>query len=251
MFDVAADAYDRFMGRYSVQLAPQLADYAGVRAGQRALDVGCGPGALTAALVERLGTGSVQAVDPSEPFVAAVRARHPDVAVERAPAENLPYPDASFDAALANLVVHFMEDPVRGLSEMARVTLPGGVVAASVWDHGGDRSPLTPFWHAVRELDDRAQTESQMPGAREGHLAELFAQAGLSHVEGTTFESQMTYASFDDWWEPHTFGVGPVGRYTASLDEERRRELRDHCRRMLPEPPFTVTAFAWAARGVV
>jgi SAM-dependent methyltransferase len=251
MFDVAADAYDRLMGRYSVQLAPQLADYADVRAGRRVLDVGCGPGALTAELVERVGPENVHAVDPSESFVSAARARHPEVTVERAPAENLPFPDASFDSTLAQLVVHFMEDPVRGLSEMARVTRAGGVVAASVWDQVGDRSPLTPFWKAVRELDAGAATESHMPGTRAGHLAELFAQAGLRNVEDTALESHVTYTSFDDWWEPHTLGVGLVGRYTAGLNEQRRRELREHCRRTLPEPPFTLTAFAWAARGVV
>jgi ubiquinone/menaquinone biosynthesis C-methylase UbiE len=251
MFDVAADAYDRLMGRYSVQLAPQLADYAGVRAGRRVLDVGCGPGALTAALVERLGAESVQAVDPSEPFVAAVRARHPDVAVERASAENLPYPDASFDAALANLVVHFMEDPVRGLSEMTRVTRPGGVVAASVWDSAGNRSPLTAFWQAARELDPNALSESHMAGTRAGHLAELLAQAGLRDVEDTALEAQVTFGSFDEWWEPYTLGVGPVGVFTRGLDAERQRELIERCRKILPQPPFTITAYAWAARGVV
>src|SRR5947209_7396719 len=142
-FDVAADSYDRLMGRYSAQLAPQLADLGEVRLGNKALDVGCGPGALTTELVTRLGAESVAAVDPSEPFVAAARARHPGVDVQRASAEGLPYPDDEFDATLAQLVVHFMADPVAGLREMARVTRPGGIVAASVWDHAGGRAPLT------------------------------------------------------------------------------------------------------------
>ena len=120
-FDVAADAYDRFMGRYSQLLSPQLADLAGVRAGQRVLDVGCGPGALTAELVARVGAGAVAAVDPSEPFVAAAGSRYPGVDVRRASAEHLPFQDATFDASLAQLVVHFMADPVAGLAEMARV----------------------------------------------------------------------------------------------------------------------------------
>ena len=140
-FDVAADAYDRFMGRYSAQLAPGLADLGGVQAGQTVLDVGCGPGALTAELVRRLGPDAVAAVDPSESFVAAARARHPGVDVRLSAAEDLPYPDGTFDAAFAQLVVHFMTDPVAGLAEMARVTRADGVVAACVWDLAGGRAP--------------------------------------------------------------------------------------------------------------
>jgi ubiquinone/menaquinone biosynthesis C-methylase UbiE len=173
-FDVAADAYDRFMGRYSLLLSPQLADLAAVRKGQRVLDVGCGPGALTAELVRRLEPAAVAAVDPSEPFVAAARARYPGVDVQQASAEQLPFPDHSFDAALAQLVVHFMSDPVAGLAEMARVTRHGGVVAACVWDHAGGRGPLSLFWQAARELDPDVHDESQLPGGREGHLVELF-----------------------------------------------------------------------------
>src|SRR4030095_10457628 len=127
-FAVAADAYDRFMGRYSTLLAPQFADFAAVQPGQRVLDVGCGPGALTRVLVERLGTDEVAAVDPSEQFVDAARERHPGVDVQRAAAEELPFADAEFGGALAQLVVHFMSDPVHGLSEMGRVTREGGVV---------------------------------------------------------------------------------------------------------------------------
>ena len=141
------------MGRYSVPLAPQLADYAGVAAGQRVLDVGSGPGALTTELVARLGADAVSAVDPSEPFVAAAKERHPGVDVRRSAAEQLPFDDREFDAALAQLVVHFMADPVAGLREMARVTRERGVVAACVWDHGGGQGPLSTFWEAARELD--------------------------------------------------------------------------------------------------
>ena len=148
-FAVGADAYDRFMGRYSIRLAPMFADLAGIVAGQRVLDVGCGPGALTSELVRRVGPGAVAAVDPSASFVAAAQARHPDVSVQPAVAEQLPFADDEFDAALAQLVVHFMADPVDGLREMARVTRPGGVVAACVWDHGGGCGPLALFWSAA------------------------------------------------------------------------------------------------------
>jgi len=249
-FVVAAEAYDRFMGRYSRLLAPQLADLAGVAGGQRVLDVGCGPGALTAELVGRLGSGAVAAVDPSEPFVAAARERFPDVRIERAAAERLPFPDASFDTALAQLVVHFMGDPVAGLREMARVTRERGVVAACVWDHAGGQSPLGPFWNAARELDPGVEDESALAGARAGHLAELFRAAGLTEVQEHTLPVAVEHATFDDWWEPFTLGVGPAGAYVASLDTDRQEELRRRCRSILPAEPLRLAAHAWAARGL-
>jgi SAM-dependent methyltransferase len=248
-FFVAADAYDRFMGRYSRLLSPQMADLAGIAARQRALDVGCGPGALTTELVDRLGADAVAAVDPSEPFVAAARERHPGVDVRRASADKLPFPDAGFDAALAQLVVHFMPDPVAGLAEMRRVTRPGGAVAACVWDHAGGKGPLGAFWDAVRELDPGVHDEGDLPGAREGHLAQLFTDAGLTDVESTSLSAPLVHQTFDEWWEPFTAGVGPAGAYVATLDDERREALREACRSLLPEPPFTITALAWAARG--
>jgi SAM-dependent methyltransferase len=249
-FDVAAEAYDRFMGRYSLLLSPQLADLAEVHGGQRVLDVGCGPGALTAELVKRLEPAAVSAVDPSEPFVAAARARNPGVDVLQASAEQLPFPDQTFDAALAQLVVHFMSDPVAGLAEMARVTRLDGVVAACVWDHGGGQGPLSLFWKAARELDPEVDDESQLPGAREGHLAELFEAAGLNEIEETALSASLEHPSFEEWWEPFTRGVGPAGSYVASFDEERQAELRENCRTLLPNAPFVLIARAWAARGL-
>ena len=248
-FAVAADAYDRFMGRYSKQLSPQLADLAGVAPGQRALDVGCGPGALTSELVARLGAELVAAADPSEPFVLAARERYPGVDVRLAPAEELPFPDGEFDVALAQLVVHFMADPIAGLREMARVSRPGGVVVACVWDFGGDRSPLNLFWTAARQLDPGVKDESERPGARKGHLAELFDSAGLHDVDETDLAVQVDHATFDDWWEPFRLGVGPAGAYLAGLDPARREELEERCRELAPAAPFTLDASAWAARG--
>ena len=249
-FDVAAESYDLFMGRYSLLLSPQLADFAGVRGGQRVLDVGCGPGALTAELVLRLGPASVSAVDPSEPFVAAARTRYPGVEVLQASAEQLPFPDQAFDTTLAQLVVHFMSDPVVGLAEMARVTSRDGVVAACVWDHGGGQGPLSLFWEAARELDPEVADESQLAGAREGHLAELFETAALREIEETVLSASLEHPSFEEWWEPFTRGVGPAGSYAASLEPERQAELRERCRALLPVAPFVLTARAWAARGL-
>jgi Methylase involved in ubiquinone/menaquinone biosynthesis len=251
MFDVAAEAYDQFMGRFSRLLSPQMADLAGLGSGQRALDVGCGPGALTSMLVERLGAASVAAADPSDPFVEATRARNPGVDVRRATAEALPFPDGGFDAALTQLVVHFMTDPVAGLREMARVTRPGGVVVACVWDHAGGKGPLGLFWSTARELDPGVTDESNLAGTREGHLAELFAAAGLRGVESTTLSADLEMSSFDAWWEPFTRGVGPAGAYVESLDARRRDALRDRCHSRLTAEPFTIGARAWAARGLV
>ena len=250
-FTVAADAYDRFMGRYSVLLAPQLADLAGVCVGQRVLDVGCGPGALTTELVTRLGAAAVTAVDPSEPFVAAARERHPGVSVEHASAEQLPFRDGAFDAALAQLVVHFMADPVAGLREMARVAREHGVVAACVWDHvAGGQGPLSSYWAAVHELDPDVEDESTLAGARQGHLMELFEAAGLREIEDTHLTVSVEHPTFEDWWEPFTLGVGPAGAYAAGLDPERQAQLRERCRERLPPPPFVLTLRAWAARGL-
>jgi len=238
------------MGRYSNLLSSQMADLATVQPGQRVLDVGCGPGALTAELVARFGPAAVAAVDPSEPFVASARSRFPDVDVRLASAEQLPFEDASFDATVAQLVVHFMTDPIAGLAEMRRVTRSNGVIAACVWDHAGGRGPLGVFWEAARQVDPSVADESQLAGARRGHLGELFEAAGIREVELGTVSAPLEHPTFDAWWEPYTAGVGPAGAYVARLDPERREELRQRCRELLPAAPFTLESLAWAARGL-
>ncbi len=170
--------------------------------------------------------------------------------VRRAAAEHLPFDDDAFDVALAQLVVHFMADPVAGLTEMARVTRHGGVVAACVWDHAGGRGPLSLFWTAARELDPNVDDESRLAGAREGHLEALFEQAGLREVEGTTISASLEHPSFEEWWAPYTRGVGPAGAYATGLDPERQAALRERCRALLPDAPFVLTSRAWAARGL-
>jgi SAM-dependent methyltransferase len=249
VFTGPADAYDRFMGKFSGPLAPLFCDFAGIEAAGRVLDVGCGPGALVAELVRRVGAGSVAAVDPAEQFVAAAQARYPGVEISRGSAEQLPFGGDEFDAALAQLVVHFMSDPVAGLGEMRRVTRRGGTVAACVWDHGGGEGPLSPFWNAVLALDPDAQDESHLAGARRGHLTELFGDAGIEDVEETSLAVSVQHATFDEWWEPFTLGVGPPGAYLAEHDAERQADVRERCREMLGAGPVTITARAWAARG--
>ena len=190
-------------------------------------------------------------MDPSPPFVEAAASRHPGVDVRKANAELLPFADATFDAALAQLVVHFMADPVAGLAEMRRVTRPGGVVVACVWDHAGGRGPLGLFWRVARALDPGVHDESGLAGAREGHLPELFKAARLRHVRETTLVADLEHPTFDSWWEPFTHGVGPAGAYMATQDLAQSTRLRESCRMLLPEEPFVIPARAWSARGVV
>ena len=246
-FDVASDSYARFMGRYSEPLADQLVELAGVRRGMRAIDVGCGPGVLTARLVERLGAGQVAALDPSPPFVAAARERCPGVDIRQGTAEALPYDDGTFDVALANLVVHFMSDPAGGLREMARV---GGSVAATVWNHATATGPLSTFWRAVKDLDPEAADESTLPGTGEGDLGEIARAAGLREISEGTLTVTVPYTSFEEWWEPYTLGVSPAGRQLAALPEAERERVRRRCLELLPVAPFTIAATAWSARGV-
>jgi SAM-dependent methyltransferase len=247
-FEVSPVVYDRFMGRYSRELAPLFADFAGIEPPGRVVDVGCGPGALTSVLVSRLGPQAVTAIDPSEPFVNAVREKYPDVEVYQGNAENMPFETGSFDRALAQLVVHHMADPVAGVSEMGRV-VGGGVVAACVWDHGGGRSPHAPFWKAVRSLDPSHQAEAGFPGSREGELGGIFRTAGLKGVEEDALDFDYEVENFNVWWEPFPLGVGPAGRYIAELEPERRSQLRGLCRDLLPSGPFVLPLRVWAARG--
>jgi SAM-dependent methyltransferase len=248
-FDVAGDAYDRFMGRYSRPLAARFADWLEVGPGQRAIDVGCGPGALTGVLVERLGADSVRAVDPSAPFVEACRERFPGVDVRQGAAESLPFEDATCDVAAACLVVHFMTDPVAGVGEMRRVTRPGGWVGATVWDLAGSRAPMWPLWDAVAELEPQHPGERALPGGSRTALVEILEAAGLRDVESVEVEVTVTHPSFEEWWQPYLHGVGPAGDAVAALGPDGRGRLEDVLRRRLGEGPFDLTAVSHAARG--
>jgi SAM-dependent methyltransferase len=249
-FEVAAEAYDRFMGRFSRLVSPQMADLAGIRAGQEALDVGCGTGMLTTVLVDRLGASNVTGIDPSESFVAAARQRFPDVRIEHGTAEALPFDDDAFDVAIAQLVVHFMSDPVGGIREMGRVTRPGGVVAACVWDHAGGTGPVSLFWRAVQAVRPGAADEGELPGTRAGHLVEIFERAGLGSVEGSSLRADLEMASFDAYWEPFNRGVGPAGAYLGKLDAATRAEVETRARELAGPEPFVIPAKAWVARGI-
>ena len=249
-FVVAAEGYDRLMGRYLASLAPAFADAAGVTEGQRVLDVGCGPGGLTGELVRRVGATAVAGIDPSPPFVEACRTRQPGVDVRIGVAEDLPFDEAEFDAALACLVVGFMSDAHTGIEEMTRVTRPGGTVAACFWDAA--RMPaIQLFWRAAAEVDPSRSGEVARLGSREGDLASLLTQAGLHDVQERTLSATAQYQDFADWWSPIEQGIGPAGTYYLSLDDVHRDAVREAAQRQLGDPPssFLLHATAWYARG--
>ncbi|MBA2361005.1 MAG: class I SAM-dependent methyltransferase [Actinobacteria bacterium] len=258
MFRVSAEIYDRFVGRYSPPLARAMCDAARVGAGQRALDVGCGSGALVAALAGVLGAEHVTGLDPSEPFVEAAQARVPGARVVVGSAESLPFGNDEFDAALSQLVVNFLADPELGVREMSRVTRPGGVVAGCVWDYGGGMTMLRAFWEAAASLDPAGATASMeqntMRFATPEELAALWRTAGLDEVDVSPIDVDAAYHDFEDLWSPFPSGVGPAGAYAASLDDEARDRLREEFARRLgppPDSPFTLSARAWCAVGRV
>lgn len=251
-FVASADNYDRLMGRYLPSLAPAFADAAGVGAGLHLLDVGCGPGGLTAELTRRAGAANVAAIDPSRPFVQECGRRNPGVDVRQGDAEHLPFAADEFDATLASLVVGFMSDPQQGSTEMARVTRPGGTVAVCFWDP--DRMPaLGTFWTAATAVDPTVAGEMRRRGGAHGELAALLREAGLRDVREAELLARADYADFDDFWSPFTLGVGPIGLYYDSLNETRREAVRSECARLLDRRsgPFTLEATCWFAAGVV
>lgn len=249
-FQVGGDAYDRFMGRYSRPLARLFADAADVRAGQRALDVGCGPGALTGELVARLGADGVAAVDPSEPFVAACAERHPGVDVRLGRCEELPHEDGSFDRVLSQLVLRFVTDAPRAAAELRRVARPGGLVAACVWDAENGMEMLHAFWEAAHAIDPSVTSDDLLFGGP-GEVVELFETAGLEDVVETELLVESSYTGFDELWSTFELGIGPVGAFLVGLDDERRERLRAEtfARVGSPEGAFALRGMARCAVG--
>jgi len=250
-FDVSGNAYDRFMGRYSRELAPAFADFARVESGQRVLDVGCGSGVLTEELARRVGADHVAGADPS-PLLDACAERVPGADLKRAAAEDLPWPDDSFDAALAQLVVHFMDDPEAGTAEMARVTRPGGVVAACTWDFSGGMKLLGTFWESARAIEPGAG-ESETSAFDEARLDALWRGAELGGVQVDSLVVSSRYEDFDELWDNFLLGVGPAGQHLISQPPKRQSAIRAEYVSRLGEPAgsFELDARAWAVRGRV
>jgi SAM-dependent methyltransferase len=251
-FQTSGTAYDGFMGRYSRALAPAFAEAAGVEAGQSVLDVGCGPGALTGVLVERLGPTKVSAVDPSPTFVSECATRHPGIIVRHGRAEDLPFEAAGFDRALAQLVLHFVTDPVQCAAEFRRVLRPDGVAAACVWDSADGMQMLRSFWDAALAVDPQAPDEARvLRFAREGEISDWLRAAGFHDVTETTLEVSSTYASFAELWQGFLAGIGPAGSYCVGLPEDQRVALREELFHRLDSPtqPFSLTATARCASG--
>ena len=227
---------------------------AGVGPGQRVLDVGCGTGALTEALVQLLGAQQVAATDPDPDAVAATRARLPGLDVVCAPGEELPFGDGEFDAVLSQLVVSFFADPVAGVTEMRRVAKPGGAIATCVWDFGGGMRMLREFWDAAAEVDPSARDHDQAATHRFASaesLAELWRAAGLSKVTMGALTATAAYRDFDDLWEPLLVPDGAPGRYLECTDGETTERIRERLFERLGRPAgsFTLEARAWYALG--
>ena len=234
-------------------LACRFADAAGVAADQRVLDVGCGPGALTTVLADRVGVAAVSACDPSPPFLDECRTRVPfDARPGRA--EQLPYGDDEFDAALAQLVLHFVSDPPAAAAEMRRVVRPGGAVAACVWDFAGEMEMLRTFWDAAQALDPDAPDEGRvMRFGKPGEIVELFEAAGLVDLVESSLGVSALYTGFEDLWTGFMEGIGPAGSYAVALPDDHRQRLRAEVERRLDvgNGPFELAAVARCVVGRV
>ena len=250
-FAVAGEGYDRYIGRYSRELAPRFIDFTGLSAGP-VVDVGCGPGALSAALADRFGAHNVAAVDPSEPFVAACRERVPGANVRMARAESLPFADNMFEAAMSQLVLSFVGDPEAMAFELARVVRSGGIVSACTFEANGFGLVRT-FWDAALQFDPDAPDDARIPFRRMPELIALWTRAGFRDISTGIIDVESSYSSFDDFWSPFSFGIGPAGSYLVAQPEPQRTALRQACFELLGEPAgeFSLTARVIAVRGTV
>jgi SAM-dependent methyltransferase len=255
-----AEAYERFMGRWSRLLAPTLVDFANIVNSGDVLDIGSGTGALAFSIAETKRDCKILGIEPSSEYVDFAESQNrfgERVSFESGNAQRLRFGDATFQACLSLLVFNFISDYKQALQEIARVTKPGGTVSAAVWDYGNGMQMLRIFWDAVATVDPSAERldERHMPLCRSGELGELWRHTGFQHVEerGLTITTQ--FSSFADYWDPFLLGQGPAGAYAKHLDDRRRGILQAEIRRRLSvqreDVPFSMTATAWAVRGIV
>ena len=254
-----SDPYERFMGRWSRQLASRFVNFVSIGERDSVLDVGCGIGSLSFTIADAFPAAQVTGVDPSAAFVrhAQTRARNERLQFQIGDAQALEFPNAAFDATLSQLVLNFVPDRDKALREMMRVVRPGGVVAAAVWDYGDGMRMLRVFWDEAVALDPplAARDERHLPLCKRGELAALWRANGLQQVEDQPIVIDLAFASFDDYWSPFLGGQGPAGAYVASLSETRRAaleaRLRDRLLSSRKDGPFVLQARAWAVKGSV
>jgi SAM-dependent methyltransferase len=251
------DNYDYLMGRWSRLMAPLLAEFADVQDGDNALDVGCGTGSLTRALLDRGPAVRVTGVDGSAQFieVGSKNLKDPRATLVQGDAQSLQFPDDSFDKCVSLLVMNFIPDAAKAVSEMRRVTRPGGTVCAAVWDYSDGMEMLRHLWDEAASTDENAKAkhEGNMPLCRKGELAALWEKCGLSNVQETALTIQTNFASFDDYWAPFLTGIGPSGSYVTNLDAQSQADLKERLLQKLAkgraQEPISLTARAWAVRG--
>jgi len=252
------DAYERYVGRWSRRVAPMFLSWLRIPDGRRWLDVGCGTGALCAAIVDRCAPLSVTGVEPSEGFLKTAKENLAGRAeLRHGSATAIPLGDASVDVVVSGLVLNFVPDQRAALVEMERVTASGGTIAAYVWDYAGKMELMRLFWDAAVELNpDAARMDEgiRFPLCHPEALMALFASAGLHGVEETAIDVPTPFASFDDYWQPFLGGQGPAPAYAMSLDEDTRTRMRDRIRERITvqaDGSISLTARAWAVRATV
>ena len=256
MFEVGR-IYEQRMGSWSKLLAPSFIEFVGVRG--EVLDVGCGTGSLTFAAAENKHVSRVVGLDASTGFIEFARSRVMDdrVSFEIGDAQNLPFPDGSFDSCLSSLMISFIPDAPKAVGEMCRVTRSGGVVGTCMWDNGGGMQVFQVIWDAAIALDPRAEAfrEKHLPLGSRDELSSLWAGAGLQNIETHALIIPLEFLSFDNLWSPSVGAQGPMGAYLAGLSEQNRESLRARLWQNLfgsrPNGPFTLQAKAWAVKGVV
>ncbi|MBZ9882022.1 class I SAM-dependent methyltransferase [Mesorhizobium sp. CA10] len=257
----AASGYEQLMGRWSRRLAPKFIDFVGLAGGEKVLDVGCGTGSLTFELAKSGDLTDIEAIDFSPVFVAAAKERNTDprVTIQQADATALPFADNAFDRALALLVLHFVPEAGKAVAEMRRVTRPGGVVAAVVWDHYGGMTGMRMMIDTVAALSESGRQLRNrycfQPMMQPGEMKRTFVEQGLVDVTEAELMIRMDYADFDDFWTPIGAGEGPLGKYMTTLDAAERERVeaavRDAYQAGRPDGPRSFANVAWACRGIV